>query len=298
MRVGILILPERRWPLAQAQWQAAEDMGFDSAWTLDHLWWRSLRDGPWFSAFTYLAAAAAVTERIRVGTLVTSPNFRHPVTTAKDAMTIDDISGGRFTLGIGSGSHGAGDAQVVDETVLSAADRTARFEEFVGLVDELLRNPVVSYHGRFFTANEARMMPGCVQKPRVPLAIAAAGPKGQEVAVRHGDTWVTCGPVDPSRPCSPDEFHAETARQLDTFSRACDRAGRDVNRIDRMVVATDWTGDLLTSADAFAKCAERYQRTGFTDLVVPWPRPEGTFAGDPSVLRDIASEALPHVHAL
>ncbi len=78
----------------------------DHAWTYDHLTWRNLRDGPWFGAVPTLAAAALVTSRIRLGTLVASANFRHPVPFAKELMTLDDLSHGRFTLGVGAEPEG------------------------------------------------------------------------------------------------------------------------------------------------------------------------------------------------
>ena len=89
-----------------ALWRRAEALGFDHAWTYDHLAWRSLRDSPWFGAVPTLTAAAMATERIRLGTLVASPNFRHPVPFATELVTLDDISGGRLTLGIGAGGDG------------------------------------------------------------------------------------------------------------------------------------------------------------------------------------------------
>src|SRR3954447_13185424 len=98
MRVGVVILPDLRWHQAQQRWREAEARGFTNAWTYDHLSWRSLRDGPWLGTVPLLAGVAALTERIRVGTLVTSPNFRHPALLAKDVMTLDEISGGRFDL--------------------------------------------------------------------------------------------------------------------------------------------------------------------------------------------------------
>ena len=79
MRLGVLILPEDPWPDARRKWQRAEQLGFDHAWTYDHLAWRGLRDSPWFGAVPTLAAAAAVTSTIRLGTLVASPEVRHPV---------------------------------------------------------------------------------------------------------------------------------------------------------------------------------------------------------------------------
>ena len=92
MRLGVLILPDRPWTEAQATWRRAEDLGFHHAWTYDHLTWRGLRDSPWHAAIPTLTAAALVTSRIRLGTLVASPHFRHPVAFAKELVTLDSIS--------------------------------------------------------------------------------------------------------------------------------------------------------------------------------------------------------------
>ena len=107
MRLGVVILPDQRWEDAREKWQRAETLGFDHVWTYDHVVWDGLPDSPWFGSVPTLAAASAVTERIRLGTLVASPNFRHPVPFARELMTLDDISGGRLTLGVGAGSRGS-----------------------------------------------------------------------------------------------------------------------------------------------------------------------------------------------
>jgi alkanesulfonate monooxygenase SsuD/methylene tetrahydromethanopterin reductase-like flavin-dependent oxidoreductase (luciferase family) len=103
VRFGVLILPAEGWASQSSSWQRAEALGFDHAWTFDHLAWRSFRDSPWFGAVPTLAAAAAVTSRIRLGTLVASPNFRHPVPFARELMTLDHISAGRLPSGSGRG---------------------------------------------------------------------------------------------------------------------------------------------------------------------------------------------------
>src|SRR3982751_5478951 len=138
MRVGIVILPELRWAKAQERWRRAEEYGFAHAWTYDHLAWRDLVDGPWFDAVTTLTAAATATSTIRLGTLVASANFRHPVPFAREVTALDDVSGGRLVLGLGAGGAG------FDELVLGAAplrprQRADRFAEFVTLLDLLLR---------------------------------------------------------------------------------------------------------------------------------------------------------------
>ncbi|MER6792086.1 LLM class flavin-dependent oxidoreductase, partial [Amycolatopsis mediterranei] len=89
LRRGVVILPEDRWEIARKTWQRAEDMGFDHAWTYDHVVWRWLRDKPWFGAVPTLTAAATVTSAIRLGVLVASPGLRNPAAFAKEMTTID-----------------------------------------------------------------------------------------------------------------------------------------------------------------------------------------------------------------
>jgi len=126
MRLGVVVLPETPWEQAQGIWRDAEQLGFAHAWTYDHLAWGPLRDSPWFGAVPTLAAAATVTSRIRLGPLVASPNFRHPVAFAREVLALDDISAGRLTLGVGAGGHGW-DAAMLGNAAWSAAERADRF---------------------------------------------------------------------------------------------------------------------------------------------------------------------------
>src|SRR2546430_4356660 len=146
MRLGVLILPEFRWSTAQSLWLRAEELGFDHAWTYDHLAWRSLRDSAWFGAVPTLTAAAMATQRIRLGVLVASPNFRHPVPFAKEVMTLDDVSGGRFTLGVGAGASGW-DATMLGHVEWSRRERADRFAGFLDLLDRVLREPETTDEG-------------------------------------------------------------------------------------------------------------------------------------------------------
>src|SRR5262249_33596806 len=170
LRLGTVILPEHRWADAQSIWRRAEELGFEHAWTYDHLAWRSLRDTAWFGAIPTLTAAAPVTGRIRLGLFVAPPHFRHPVPFAKESGTLADRSAGRLTLGIGAGGEGW-DARMLGNPPWSRRERAERFAEFVELTDLLLREPAVSRRGRYYTAEEARTHPGCLQRPRVPFAI-------------------------------------------------------------------------------------------------------------------------------
>ena len=137
MRIGLVILPTDRWREARRQWEWADDVGFATAWTYDHIRWGGMPDGPWHASVPVLAAAAGVTKRVRLGTLVATPNFRHPVTLARDALALDDVSGGRLDLGLGPGSMGL-DASAVGQEPWDAAERLQRFGEFLDVLHPIL----------------------------------------------------------------------------------------------------------------------------------------------------------------
>ena len=170
----------------------AEEYGFAHAWTYDHLGWRSLVDKPWFDAVPTLTAAATVTSTIRLGTLVASPNFRHPVHFAREVTALDDVADGRLTLGIGAGGTGF-DATVLGGGELDARTRVDRFGEFVELLDKVLTQDNTTWHGEHYSAVDARRAPGCVQMPRLPFVIAANGARSMRLAARYGQGWVTNG---------------------------------------------------------------------------------------------------------
>lgn len=294
MRLSTVILPVRRWAEGgREEWRRAEALGFHTAYTYDHLSWRvPFRDGPWFGAVPTLTAAAGVTERMRLGTLVTSPNFRHPVTLAKDLLTLDDVSGGRVTLGIGAGGNGF-DATVLGQEAWSARERADRFGEFVPLLDRLLTGPAVSWHGTYYSAEEARNIPGCVQRPRIPFAIAATGPRGMALAARHGEAWVTTGDPKLFESGTPEQSLDAISGQVARLEAACAQAGRKAGELEK-VLLTGFTPNRarpLESVDAFVDFAGRHAAVGITEIVVHAPIPDSQFAIDPAVFERIATEA-------
>ncbi len=293
LRLSTVILPYRRWNEGSREaWQRAEQLGFHTAYTYDHLSWRTFRDGPWFGAVPTLTAAAAVTDRMRLGTLVTSPNFRHPVTLAKDLISLDDVSDGRVTLGIGAGGTGF-DATALGQEPWTPRERADRFGEFVPLLDRLLTEDSVSYKGDFYSAHEARNIPGCVQRPRLPFAVAATGPRGLRLAARYGQAWVTTG--DPKlfeNGTSEQSVHAIRG-QVEKLGDACAAIGRDAAGIDKILLTgfTPDRGRPLESLGAFVDFAGRHQELGFTDIVIHWPIPDSDFAADEKIFEQIAMEA-------
>lgn len=294
MRLSTVILPVRRWlDGGRDEWRRAERLGFHTAYTYDHLSWRTFRDGPWFGAVPTLTAAAAATERLRLGTLVTSPNFRHPVTLAKDLISLDDVSGGRITLGIGAGGTGF-DATALGQEAWTPRERADRFAEFVPLLDRLLTEDSVTYDGTFYSAVEARGIPGCVQRPRLPFAVAATGPRGLKLAARHGQAWVTTGDPKIFETGTPEQSRDAIRGQIERLGKACAEIGRDVSGVEKILL-TGFTPDRsgpMESLDAFVDFAGRHFALGITEIAVHAPIPDSDFAADQRVFEQIATEAL------
>lgn len=288
MRVGIVILPDQRWSESQRRWRQAEAWGFDHAWTYDHLGWRDLVDGPWFDSVPTLTAAATVTSRIRLGTLVASPNFRHPVHFAREVTALDDISGGRVLLGLGSGGIGFDSAVLGGET-LPPRQRVDRFAEFTELLDAILRTDRVDWRGDWYASVDARNNPGCVQTPRVPFVVAANGPRSMKLVARFGQGWVTTG-------LGGDDMAAwwrtvtDLSGQLD---RTLEAAGRDPATLDRYLSLDSAPVFSLSSAAFFTDAVARAADLGFTDVITHWPRESSWYAGDEAVLREVATTVLP-----
>jgi alkanesulfonate monooxygenase SsuD/methylene tetrahydromethanopterin reductase-like flavin-dependent oxidoreductase (luciferase family) len=293
MRVGVVILQDQRWATSAARWRRAEEYGFDHAWTYDHVGWRDLVDGPWFDAVPTLVAAATATSRIRLGTMVASPNFRHPVHFARELTALDDISGGRVTLGVGSGGTDY-DATVLGWPRLRPRERVDRFAEFLELLDLVLRQERTTWEGRYYTAVDARSAPGCVQQPRLPFVVAGRGPRSLRLAARYGQGWVISGAGGDGA----DEWWRRVGACASQFVDALAEAGRDPSTVDRYVLLDTSPYFSLTSGDAFLEAAGRAGELGFTDVLVHWPRPQGWYAADEAVLDEIAAEALPVVRSL
>lgn len=293
MRYGIVILPQDPWPEASRKWRGAERLGFDHGWTYDHLSWRSLADEPWHATIPTLTAAALVTRDLRLGTFVSNPNFRHPVPFAKELATLDELSGGRFLLGVGSGGTGF-DATVLGQRAYTGPERHARFTEFVTLLDLLLRGEAegstagIDFTGDWFTAVGARMVGAPTQAPRLPFVIAANGPKGLRLAATHGDGWVTTGPDG----ATGDGWWTKVAALAERLDDAADAVGREPASIDRYLNLDSGGSYSLQSVGAFDDAVGRAEELGFTDVISHWPRASGVYAGSEDVLEAVAAARL------
>ena len=280
MRFGITILPEHRWSDAEPLWRRAEEYGFDHAWTYDHLVWAGLQDSPWFGALPTLTAAAMATSTIRLGTFVSSPNYRHPYVFLRDLLALDDISAGRLLCGLGTG--GDLDAKILgEERPLEGAGRP------VPRVRRAARPAVPrgprDHDGDHYRTVDARTLPGSVQRPRVPFVVAANGPRSLRLAAAHGQGWVTYGKGGETL----EDWWAgiaELSARLDEAEAAADREAP----LDRYLSLDGAPRFSLESADLFTEMVGRAGELGFSDVVTHWPRAEGVYAGSEAVLEEVA----------
>jgi alkanesulfonate monooxygenase SsuD/methylene tetrahydromethanopterin reductase-like flavin-dependent oxidoreductase (luciferase family) len=190
LRVGIQLPEVERpvpWPEVRAIARAAEEVGFESIWLGDHMLYRGDERGergPW-DVWTQLAALAASTERVRLGPLVAATAFHPAGVLARMAASIDEVSGGRFVLGLGTGWN-----EVEFRAFGFPFDRlVSRFEEAFGIVRRLLASDRVTFAGRFQTVADAVLLPPPAR--RVPLMIGGSGPRLLAISLPYVEAWNT-----------------------------------------------------------------------------------------------------------
>jgi probable F420-dependent oxidoreductase len=229
LKVGIQ-LPEVerevRWPELLDMVRAIEDLGFDSVWVGEHLlyrWEGRSPRGPW-EAWTTLAGIAAVTSRIELGPLVACTNFHNPVLLAKQAVTIDELSGGRFVLGLGAGWN---------ETEFRAYGypfdhRIDRFEEAFTIIRTLLREGSIDFVGRWYQARDCELLPRGPRPAGPPLMIGSRGPRMLRATMAHADSWNAWYNDIENRPEGVPPIRA-------LVDEACLAVGRDPAAVERTV---------------------------------------------------------------
>lgn len=273
------------------RWRDAERLGFDVVWNCDTVVEPDRERHAMFDGPATLTMMAAGTTAIRVGTLVSSLYFRHPVTLAKAVVTVDHLSSGRIEVALGVGDPSAGaKAAGVD---WSAGEQVARFGEFVELLDLLLRQEVTSYQGRFYRCAEAETVPLPVQRPRPPVTIAAHGPKMLRIAAEHGDGWSSWGGYGV---VTEDDFYAVTTDRSRRFDDLCVAAGRDPSTIRHSLVCfpplTPWQ-----SVEYFRDMVGRFGEIGIDEFVLYWPQTWREVPGEDAVFEEVTTTLIPRLRA-
>ncbi len=260
MQFGLKVNPGT-WDEATRWADIAEATGFDGLWTGDNM--RNPRDPaiPVHDGPTLISAWAATTHRIRVGLLIANMVFRRPTVLAKQAVTLDHISDGRFDLGIGSGVWPT-DHAMSGVAMWTPRERGDRLAEFVFIVERLLSGNVEDHTGGYYPYQQAAITPAPVQTP-IPLIVAANAPKALVVAADYAHGWATF----PGSASEEDFYHASIKR-IGTLGQL----RRDRAPLRKILLAygalTPWS-----SQDSFAKLVERYQQIGFDEIICYAPKP-------------------------
>lgn len=230
LKVGVQ-LPEVervvRWPELLSMARRIEDVGYDAVWIGDHLLYRwpgvAEARGPW-ECWTMLAAIAASTSRIELGPLVASTSFHAPAMLAKQAATVDEISGGRLILGLGAGWN-----QTEYEAFGFPFDhRISRFEEAFTIIRTLLREGSIDFDGVYYQARDCELAPRPVRPGGPPILVGSSGERMLRIAAPHISAWNAWYNATGNSPAGI----APLREQVDAAAR---EAGRDPAEIERTV---------------------------------------------------------------
>ncbi len=263
LRFGIIQLQNHPWARLLENCRLVESLGYDSLWVADHFVNSSSLHEDWLDGWSLLPALAAQTHTIRLGPLVTNIIYRNPAVLARQALTVDHISGGRLSVGIGATTGRDPSHRMTGVEVWNNAERVQRFREVIEIVDLMLRNEATTYRGRYYTVDDAVMRPAPIQKPRPPLTIAAIGPNTLKVAARYADTWNTFAGWDLSH-----QQTVETLRQrCDQLEQYCAKLGRDPEAITRSFLVGLTDEQPFASLSAFHDFIGCYRELGFSEFI-------------------------------
>ena len=251
----------------------ADDDGWYCFWYADHYMEntddKSFKPGPVHECWTVLPAIAAVTERVRLGPLVSPTSVHHPALLANRAGTLDQLSNGRFVLGLGAGwqinEHAAYGIELE-----ASGTRVSRFEESIQIIDSLLNKDHTTFKGKFYEFTDAPCEPKPVQSP-LPIAVGTGSPRMLKITARHASDWNTWGAPELAA-----ERHAN-------FTRACESVGSDASTKHTSVQAmffldgnaAELTGSPMASRsiagsnEQIIDALGQYAATGFKEVIIP-----------------------------
>jgi alkanesulfonate monooxygenase SsuD/methylene tetrahydromethanopterin reductase-like flavin-dependent oxidoreductase (luciferase family) len=255
IRFGIVLGQRLGWAELVRRTEVVEATGWDDFNVVDHFYGLFDIREPTLEAYTALAALAPHTKRVRLGVMVCGNTYRNPVFLLKQAITVDQISGGRVDFGVGAGwvrrEH-----EAYGWEFPSAKERIDRFAEALEIWELLQSQEWTTYEGRYYQLYDAPFAPRSSQG-RLPTIIGGSKPRMLRLVARYADIWNAGGLVD-------DVFASN--RQLD---EACREIGRDPATIARSISPSV---NFLESQEAFERHYQTYRQAGFTDYRLPWPR--------------------------
>ena len=230
LSIGIITIQNAPWNELVDRWKFIDNSDFDSLWVADHFTHWKEKEMTFFECWTTLTGMACETSRIRIGTAVTNSQWRHPAWLAKQALAVDHISDGRLDLGLGAGGGGENENIMTGYKRKTPKEKIEHFREYVDIIDQLLRNPVTTFKGKYYNLEGAIVLPETIQKPRPPIYIGARGPKMLRITAEFADAWNTLEGIENLEESM--ERIDERNKQLDRY---CEEIGRDPKTLRRTV---------------------------------------------------------------
>jgi F420-dependent oxidoreductase-like protein len=256
VRLSVCLDPGRHWSDLCALAVHTEALGLSGVWVCDHFMPHDPgggpTDGPVLEGWTTLAALAAMTTRLRLGTLVLGGTYRHPAVVAKMAATLDQVSDGRLTLGLGAGWQ-QNEHTTYGIDLPPPGARLAAFAEYCAAVRSLLQQPRTTLHGDVYRLTDAPCQPAPLQRP-LPLLVGGGGEqRTMRVAARYADAWHTWA--------DPTEF----ARKSAVLDARCAEIDRDPGEVRRL---TGGTLEVDHPSDRLRDHLRAYAEAGVDEFVV------------------------------
>ncbi|HAC17696.1 MAG TPA: hypothetical protein DCF78_03865 [Dehalococcoidia bacterium] len=239
MKFGVSVASySTTWDNIRASIETMEAGRWGSLWVPDHFIppsaWKGAEDQPMHEAFTLIAAAAGMTDKLRLGHMVAGNTYRNPGLVAKMATTIDQVSHGRFTLSIGAAWFKR-EHEAYGWEYPSLKERSDRFEEACALIRALFTSDSpVDFHGQYYNLDSAPLSPGSFQKPHIPIMVGGMGERRTlRTLAKYGDVWNLDGfSVGSENARSHGGMSLELYRhKIDVINRHCEDVGRDPGEI-------------------------------------------------------------------
>ena len=246
------------WDDIHAAIQTLEAGRWDSLWFPDHFIppqaWKGAQDEPIYEAWTLIAAAAGMTEKLRLGHLVTGNTYRNPALLAKMATTVDQVSHGRLTLSIGAAWFKR-EHEAYGWEYPSMRERQDRFEEACALIRALFTaDGPVNFEGRFYKLDGAPLSPPSYQKPHIPIMVGGLGERRTlRTLAKYGDLWNLDGFAvgrEDARSLGGMSLNLYR-RKVDVINRHCENVGRDPSEIKYTVFMPTKLTNNQAEADEF-----------------------------------------------
>ena len=289
LRFQVMILPNAPWPVLRDRFLHIEDLGFDVGACGDHFCNWANPPGYWLEMWTTLGGAAVATSTLRLSACVAQIPLRNPGVLAHQAVSLDHVSEGRFELGLGTGLTIDPSLEMIGLPNWDNAERVARLAEYIEVVARMLPEGMSSFDGEFYSTAGAVMNPGSLQQPRLPLMVAAMGPRMMAITAEHADIWNSLH-FDPDF----DVQLAGTAERVARMDELCREAGRAEDEMRRSFTIFDATSRASGGAvryyddpDLFVDLVQRLTAMGMSEISIYYPNQADQMAKFEHIARSV-----------